>query len=133
MILAFHFLGPITIRRDIMNMGSILPIVLLVITLFIAISVGAYAYKGSKSIFTGQETSTSKIVLNSLLFGVSSGAFMFAVFMSLWFFGQRESLTFQSVLSLCVIPILLGIFIFFVSIWRFFVVGKLRDWLFKKK
>jgi hypothetical protein len=91
-----------------------------------------YSYFDSKPIFLGRETSVRKVILNSLISGISASAFMFAIIMIFWFTDPSQNLTFQNLIPSCIISIVIGTLVFLASLWRFFVIGKYREMLFEK-
>lgn len=91
-----------------------------------------YSYHTSKPIFSGRDTSFRKVILNSLVTGLSGSALMFAVIMIIWFTDQSQILTYTKIFQSCIFSIVIGILIFLASLWRFFITGKYRDILVKK-
>ena len=117
-------------------MVSILPYVLLTISITIAIVSSIYSFVKSKSIFSGEETSPGKAVINSIIFGISIGSLMFVITMIAWLSDKTNYYTLDNFISSLIISILVGIIGFGVAMWRFFIVGKFRNYFlnrFRKK
>jgi hypothetical protein len=113
-------------------MNTILAYFLLIISAIVAIGGFIYSINDSVPIFSGEETSIRRILVNSLIFGISGMASIFALIMVAWFTDQSHDLTFQSLFTSCLLSMAVGVFAFFASLWRFFQIGLYRDWLFKK-
>jgi hypothetical protein len=113
-------------------MITILTYFLLIISVIVAITGMIYSYIKSKPIYFGTEVSIKKIIINSIIVGISASALMFAIIMIAGIMDPSNPVTYQNLFPSFTVAIVFGIVCILISFWSIFITRKYRNWLIKK-
>lgn len=112
----------------------LLSILFFICVLLLGIYMGFVSLKDSKSHFLSiDKVDFSKVLLNSIQFGISISMIMFGGMYALsYIFEPERQNTFKDFVLAAILFLGVGGVVFLGSLWQYFMVGKYKNWLMDK-
>jgi hypothetical protein len=105
---------------------------LFLFSIIAGILICVYAYVGSRKIYSGEEKSNRRKMINILFWGLSMSFITFSMLLLAGLIDKSHIWHTKSVYSAILISLIPGVFVILGVTWSYFVTGKFRDYLFKK-